>query len=159
MSGAYDVLGDAEKRKEYDEVRQMVAAGYAPGGAGGPFGWPGAGGIQFDFDTDGGLGDILGGLFGRGRRPWAIASAPGPRRGQDLETELHLGFEDAVRGVTSTRAFHRRSHLLHVSRLGRRARNRTRDLPAVRRLRCRSPSTRARSRCRRCAPTAAGAGR
>jgi molecular chaperone DnaJ len=103
VSGAYDVLGDATKRKEYDEVRQMVAAGYAPGGGGGPFGGAGAGGIHFDFDTDGGLGDILGGLFGRGRRQ--DRPRTGPRRGQDLETQLHLGFDDAIRGVTSTVRF------------------------------------------------------
>ena len=102
VSGAYDVLGDAAKRKEYDEVRQMVAAGYAPGGGGGPFGG-GGGGIHFDFDTDGGLGDILGGLFGRGRRQ--DRPRTGPRRGQDLETQLHLGFDDAIRGVTSTVRF------------------------------------------------------
>ena len=105
VSGAYDVVGDSEKRKEYDEVRRMVAAGYSPGGAPGGFGGAGApGGFQFDFDNDGGLGDILGGLFGRaGRRQERQRS--GPRRGQDLETALHLGFEDAIRGVTSTVRF------------------------------------------------------
>ena len=30
ISAAYDVLGDAEKRKEYDEVREMVASGVGP---------------------------------------------------------------------------------------------------------------------------------
>ena len=44
ISAAYDVLGDAEKRKEYDEVRQMVASGVGPGGPG--FGG-GAGGFGF----------------------------------------------------------------------------------------------------------------
>ena len=34
VSAAYDVLGDAAKRKEYDEVRRMVASG-GPYGAGG----------------------------------------------------------------------------------------------------------------------------
>jgi molecular chaperone DnaJ len=103
VSGAYDVLGDAEKRKEYDEVRAMVAAGYAPGGAGGgdPFG---GGNIRFDVDGDVGLGDILGGLFGRGRGRQERARS-GPERGRDLETGLHLGFEEAVRGVTSTVRF------------------------------------------------------
>src|SRR5215467_10640365 len=43
ISAAYDVLGDAEKRKEYDEVRKMVASGVGPGGFGG-FG-PGGGGF------------------------------------------------------------------------------------------------------------------
>src|SRR6476620_9833613 len=43
VSAAYDVLGDDEKHKAYDEVRQMVRSGYMPGGspgggAGGGFG-------------------------------------------------------------------------------------------------------------------------
>src|SRR5438105_8154772 len=41
VNAAYDVLGDAEKRAEYDEVRRMVASGVGPGG----FGGPGAGGV------------------------------------------------------------------------------------------------------------------
>ena len=32
VNAAYDVLGDTEKRKEYDEVRRMVASGVGPGG-------------------------------------------------------------------------------------------------------------------------------
>src|SRR5436190_3913305 len=51
ISAAHDVLGDAEKRKEYDEVREMVASGVGPGGPGGfggfgGFGSPGGGGYQ-----------------------------------------------------------------------------------------------------------------
>ncbi len=34
ISGAYDVLGDDEKRTSYDKVREMAASGYGPGGAG-----------------------------------------------------------------------------------------------------------------------------
>src|SRR4051812_49166816 len=54
VSAAYDVLGDVEKRKAYDEVRQMVRSGYSPGGFGpGADGFsPGAGG-SFTFDVDG----------------------------------------------------------------------------------------------------------
>ncbi len=88
ISVAYDVLGDAAKRKEYDEVRRLgpAAAGFA-----GPAG-PG----NFNFQTGdfGDLGDIFGGLFG-GRRPRA-------QRGGDVETSLHLSFRDAVIGVTTT---------------------------------------------------------
>jgi molecular chaperone DnaJ len=114
VSGAYDVLGDADKRKEYDEVRRMVAAGYSPGGGGGagagPFGFGpgGPGNIRVDFDGEGGLGDILGGLFGRGRGQGGGRGGrqrTGPQRGRDLETTLHIGFEEAVRGVTSTVRF------------------------------------------------------
>jgi molecular chaperone DnaJ len=101
VNAAYDVLGDADKRKEYDDVRRMVASGVGPGGYGGAGFGPG--GVQFDFDGGGGLGDLLGNLFGgrgRGRR-----STHSPQRGQDLETELHLTFDDAVHGVTSTVRF------------------------------------------------------
>ena len=39
ISAAYDVLGDATKRKEYDEVRRLGASGFGgPGGPGGPGG-------------------------------------------------------------------------------------------------------------------------
>ena len=70
ISAAYDVLGDSAKRKEYDEVRRMVASGVGPGGAGfGPGGF-GGGGQTFRFETDGDSGffsDLLGGMFGGGR--------------------------------------------------------------------------------------------
>ena len=104
ISSAYDVLGDATKRAEYDEVRQMVASGVGPDGGGG-FG-RGGGGQSFRFDTDGGgLGDIFGNLFGGGGGRRRSRGATGPQRGRDLETELHLQFDDAIRGVTSTVRF------------------------------------------------------
>ena len=96
ISAAYDVLGDAAKRKEYDEVRRLGASGM--GGLGG-FGAPG--GATFRVEDMGDLGDLLGGLgglFGGGRRQ----RRTGPQRGADAEAELHLSFDDAVRGVTAT---------------------------------------------------------
>jgi molecular chaperone DnaJ len=104
VSAAYDVVGDPEKRKEYDEVRKLGPIGGMFGGAGGPgAGGPGAGGFRFEDVGD--LGDVLGGLFGRGRRRGAQGGpgrGTGPHRGQDLEAELHLDFEDAVHGLTTT---------------------------------------------------------
>jgi molecular chaperone DnaJ len=108
VSAAYDVLGDDEKRKAYDEVRTMVRSGVGPGGfaGAGPGGFgPGGGNFQFDVDGEGfggGLGDLFGGLFGRGshRRPRG-----GPQRGADLETELFIDFDDAVHGVTTSVGF------------------------------------------------------
>src|SRR5258707_1363609 len=106
ISAAYDVFGDAKKRAEYDEVLQMVASGVGPDGSSG-FGSGGGRGSTFRFETDGGgLGDIFGNLFGGGgggRR--RTRAATGPQRGRDLETELHLSFDDSIRGVTSTVRF------------------------------------------------------
>jgi molecular chaperone DnaJ len=110
VSAAHDVLGDSEKRREYDQVREMVASGvgpggFGPGGSGGFNGFaPGFDGATFHFDDGGGLGDLLGNLFGTrsGGRRRGGRSATGPVRGADLEAELHLEFVDAVHGVTTT---------------------------------------------------------
>src|SRR5262247_3778691 len=53
VSAAYDVVGDAEKRKEYDEVRKL-------GPMGGMFGGSGAGAPNGGFRFQGGdIGDVL----------------------------------------------------------------------------------------------------
>ncbi len=98
ISAAYDVVGDTDKRAKYDEVRRLGPAGNPFGGAGsGGFGGFGGGGAE---GVD--LGDLLGGLFGRGRRGGGQARPQGPVRGADLETELHLSFEDALAGITTS---------------------------------------------------------
>lgn len=98
ISAAYDVLGDEAKRKEYDEVRRM-------GPIGGMGGMGGQGG-GFRFEDVGDLGDLFGGLFNRGRAGGAGGAGrarrgTGPQRGTDLQSELHLSFDDAVAGVTT----------------------------------------------------------
>jgi molecular chaperone DnaJ len=108
IAAAYDVLGDEAKRTEYDEVRKMGPMGGFGGAPGGGFRFN-PGDPQF---ADGGLGDILGQMFGRGgagpgRRPGfggASGGASGvqPRRGDDITAELTLDFEDAARGITTT---------------------------------------------------------
>lgn len=88
ISAAYDVLGDAEKRKEYDDVRRLGPMGAGVGGAGFRFN-------QGDFTNVGDFADIFGNLFGGSRRART-------QRGADVETALHLQFADAVKGVTTT---------------------------------------------------------
>lgn len=107
ISSAYDVVGDAEKRKEYDEVRAAgPLGGFGGPGGGGGFGGPGGpGGFGFNpgAGAGGGLGDVLGNLFGGGGGRGRGGRGPaGPQRGGDLEAELHLGFTDAVAGLTTT---------------------------------------------------------
>ncbi len=95
VSAAYDVLGDPPKRKEYDEARRLGAGvgGFGRGAAGGSAGPGGPGGVRFDYND---LSDLLGGAFGR-RKPTG-----GPKKGNDLETELHLSFADAVGGLETS---------------------------------------------------------
>jgi molecular chaperone DnaJ len=97
ISAAYDVLGDEDKRTQYDQVRDMAASGVGSGGfpgGGGGFGGGFPGGVRFEDLGD--LGDLFGGLFGGGRR----GGGARPARGADLETTVTVSFDDAMTGTT-----------------------------------------------------------
>jgi len=108
ISAAHDVLGDEEKRKAYDQVREMGASGFGgfgPGGFGsrpgppGGAGWPGSGGPAGATYVDAeDLGDLFGGLFGGGRGRTRASARP--QRGADLETDVRVSFDDAMMGTT-----------------------------------------------------------
>ncbi|WP_280264997.1 molecular chaperone DnaJ [Nocardia wallacei] len=108
VSEAHAVLSDPEKRKEYDEARRLFAGGGFGRGGFSPGGGYGQGGFsEFNLGDifggaqaaggDGGLGDLLGGLFNRGA---GARTSTRPRRGSDVETETTLGFREAAQGVT-----------------------------------------------------------
>ncbi len=93
VSAAYDVIGDADKRNSYDEVRRSGPVGAIFGGAGGG-GGAGSGVFNASF------GDLLGGLFGRG--PSGRSGTPSAQAGNDLRAELELSFTDAVHGIETS---------------------------------------------------------
>ena len=106
ISEAYNVLGDGEKRKQYDEMRRLGAFGgmgsrasaSRPGGFGGPGpGQPGPGSFnEFDVGGIGGLGDLFSSMFGGGGG--ARARGRAPERGQTVEKTLDVPFRTAATG-------------------------------------------------------------
>ena len=100
---AYDVVGDTDKRKKYDEMRRLGASG----GFGG-FGRGGSGQGGFDVNDflrdqagQGGFGDLFGDLFGGGgRSSGRTRPQPRPTKGADQETTATISFMDAIDGVT-----------------------------------------------------------
>jgi molecular chaperone DnaJ len=105
ISQAHDVLGDPDKRKQYDSGSGAFASGGGPGGGFGGFG-------NFDFDSSS-MGDILSNLFGGagGSGPGRPGGRPGPagaggsrsrarvERGNDLEAQVSITFDQAISGA------------------------------------------------------------
>jgi curved DNA-binding protein len=117
INEAYEVLGDPDKRKKYDELganwRQYEQAGAAGGNPFGGGGFnPGQGGYRTVTQDD--LNDMFGGghpfsdffetFFGGGGQPGAQQQrgrgrARAARHGRDVEDELELSLEDAYHGA------------------------------------------------------------
>lgn len=85
VTESYEVLGDTETRREYDEVRDSMARGAFVGGPGG------AQYTRFD------LGDLLGGGLGD---IFFGAGANRPQAGADVTAEVGLTFHEALSGAT-----------------------------------------------------------
>ncbi len=108
ISEANNVLGDPEKRKQYDEMRRLGAFDGGFGGFGGgarSARRPGARGPQsqtinfedFDIGGLGGLGDLFSSMFGGGETREG-PRATGPEKGQTVEATLDIPFRTAARG-------------------------------------------------------------
>ena len=98
LNEAYEVLKDGTKRQRYDQFGHAGVGGASGGGAGGnPFGGGYGQGQNVNFDFgDLGLGDIFSSFFGGG------GQQQGQRRqarGRDVETNIEIGFDEAVFGT------------------------------------------------------------
>jgi len=86
ISEAFDVLSDAEQRREYDAIRAM------------------GGGARFQAGGQGaGFEDVFSNLFGGGGGGFpgfGGFGGFGPQRGQDLSTTASINFIDSVNGTT-----------------------------------------------------------
>jgi molecular chaperone DnaJ len=100
---AYSVLSNAEKRKQYDNMRRLGAFGFGPGAS---TSRPGAGGFQsepgFSFeDLQGGFGnlsDLFTSLFDRGKKGGQAPRKRGPQQGQHVEYVVEIPFLVAAQG-------------------------------------------------------------
>jgi len=119
VSAAFDIVGDAEKRKKFDAGLidadgRETAGGFGGGGpwGGQPGGPGGRGGFRTETFEGADLGDILGEMFGGGRggRPGGAGGAGGgfggfSQRGADVRARLEVDLVDAIRGGKRRIAF------------------------------------------------------
>jgi molecular chaperone DnaJ len=93
VNEAYGVLSDSEKKDRYDRFGH---AGVDPNaGFGGGAGFGGFGGSGGGFEDL--FGDLFGGMFGGGASSSRRRS--GPRKGQDVQKNIRITFEEAAFGV------------------------------------------------------------
>lgn len=104
VAEAYDVVGDADKRTKYDEMRRLYGSGGPGFGGGGRAG----GGGSFNLDDllgdrargGGGFGDMFGDMFGGGGGARRTQQTRRAAKGPDVETTATISFTDALDGVT-----------------------------------------------------------
>lgn len=115
VSGAFDILGDAAKKKKFDageidaDGRETFGGFARGGGQGGPWGPPPGGGAHGASFEGVDLGDILGEMFGGARGGRAGGQGGGfggfSQRGSDVRARLEIDLEDAIKGAKKRIAF------------------------------------------------------
>ena len=104
ISAAYDVLGDADQRKEYDEVRRLGPVGNPFAGTGGRRGQQAPPATSRSTTSGTCSATSSGGATAAGAPEAAAAGGTtvGCNAGSTSKPSLHLSFLDAVNGVTTT---------------------------------------------------------
>src|SRR6266699_2598114 len=137
INEAYEVLGDPVKRKKYDELGADWASGAEfrppPGweSFGGPFAGRGARGEDFEFHFGGtGFSDFFEQLFGStgnrgagafGRRGGFAEEDFATERGRDIEGDIMVTLEEAMRGSVRSVSVKRGVPCEHCGGTGQRA--------------------------------------
>ncbi len=100
INEAYQVLGNSDKRQQYDQFGSSFQNGQAGGGFNGQ-GFGGFNGANINMDD---LGDLFGGfgdIFGFGNS----SKRRGPAPGRDLEMGLTIDFLDSIHGTETEISF------------------------------------------------------
>lgn len=100
INEAYQVVGDSQKRQQYDAVRKWWFGWFGWWGFGGfQWGWFGwFGGADVQIDGFGDLGDIIEQFMGW----WFWWASRRPRKGQDIQLSLTISFEESYHGIEKT---------------------------------------------------------
>ncbi len=113
VNEAYSVLGNDEKRAQYDQYGQTFSNGGPQGGGFGGFDQGGFGGFDFsgfqnaqggqNFEFD--LGDIFGDFFGGGG-----GGRKKQKKGRDIQVDLEITFAESIFGAEKNISFTKTSH-------------------------------------------------
>lgn len=102
---AYEILSDPQKKEKYD---RFGFAGVDPSYGAGQGGAGGFGGFGFGDGMDFDLGDIFGSFFGGGFGGGGRSANPNaPRRGNDIQSNISITFEEAAKGCKKSVDFMR----------------------------------------------------